>query len=192
MEPSREAWEVKVLFLVWSPLWPWGSCLTAAAPILSILFVSWLLRLEVLFGERIVSACLWTGSQAMILTGVLKLFFDTPKIRFPDRRNSFYWWEVSSNIDVEVKGQAEKEQSCEAEPTGCHKWSFGKSYTSFTISAQAIQLVIRHCIKKKIPKQQTHTQNLKPKCPLFLVNCFLFFLYCTGEMNVLVSVTKKI
>lgn len=84
----------------------------------------------------------------MILMGILKLFFDTPKIRFPDKRNSFYWWEVSSNIDVEVKGQAEKEQSCEAEPTGCHKWSFGKSYTSFTISAQAIQLVIRHCIKK--------------------------------------------
>lgn len=48
---------------------------------------------KVLFGGRIVSACLWSGSPAIILMGILKLFCDIPKTRFPDRRYRFYWQE---------------------------------------------------------------------------------------------------
>lgn len=45
---------------------------------------------------------------------------------------------------MEVKRQTEEQQSCEAEPVSYHNWScyFDKNYTSFTVSAQAVQLVI--------------------------------------------------
>lgn len=45
---------------------------------------------------------------------------------------------------MEVKGQTEEQQSYEAEPVSYYNWScyFDKNYTSFTVSAQAVQLVI--------------------------------------------------
>lgn len=66
---------------------------------------------------------------------------------------------------MEVKRQTEEQQSCEAEPVSYHNWScyFDKNYTSFTVSAQAVQLVIWHCIKKKKKKTtQTNRHTHKP------------------------------
>lgn len=130
--------------------------------------MSWLLRLDVLFGGRIVSACLWSGSQVITLKSILKISWQEKQLLVTR--------EISSNIDVEVKGQAEKQQNWEAEPTGCHKWSFGKIYASFTVSAQAIQLVIRHCIKKT-PKDlnNKHTQQPQTKRPRFWKTAFFSF-----------------
>lgn len=98
---------------------------------------------------------------------------------------------------MEVKRQTEEQQSCEAEPVSYHNWSFyfDKNYTSFTVSAQAVQLVIWHCIKKKKKKQPRPTDtHINPQTKTLTLSFLKIFAFwnCSGEIKVLASATKKI